>query len=204
MAALRRFLVSALSLLLLGSAGTALAGAPFISGTSSVTYPNDPGFEGLYKYCVELSWDTGASGLSHASVFIGLETCECICNTGVVQFPTPAGTSTGDPEPCVEEYVGDYQCAGDPTIPQGLDGAAVKFEHDEIDGCEPGQAGTGTFCFYSVFPPAPYNVDPQALGLKYGQDTMLGELVGFLPICQCVVPTRTSTWSMLKRQLTNP
>jgi hypothetical protein len=176
----------------------AVAGDCGISGTVSASQPNDPGFEGLWKYTVNLTWDTDAQGLSHASVFLGLETCECVCNSGVVQFPSPAGTSTGDPEPCVENYNGQYACMGDPTIPAGMNSPAVKFEHDEIDGCEPGNSGTGTFCFYTIFPPAPANSNPSGVGIKYGTNSCLGELSGQMPVCQCVVPVQPTTWGRVK------
>jgi hypothetical protein len=179
----------------------ALADECGIDGTVTATQPNDPGFEGLWKYCVDVTWDTsigGGGGLSHASVFLGLETCECVCNSGVIVFPSPAGTSNGDPDPCVENYNGEYACMGDPAIPDGMNSPAVKFEHDEIDGCEPGSTGTGTFCFYSIFPPAPANSYPSGLGLKSGGGECVGELTGQMPTCQCAVPVQPTTWGRVK------
>jgi hypothetical protein len=171
-----------------------------ISGTITATYPNDPGFEGLWKYCVDVSWnaDQGqGSGLSHASVFLGLEACECICDEGIVEFPSPAGTSTGDPD-CTELYNGEYACLGDPAIPEGLNSPAVKFEHDEDPACEAVNIGTGTFCFYSLLPPAPYSSNPEGVGLKTGSGYCLGEITGNSPMCSCVTPTVISTWGHVK------
>jgi hypothetical protein len=172
-----------------------------ISGTITATYPNDPGFEGLWKYTVNVAWESDESqggALSHTSVFLGLEACECICDEGIVAFPSPAGTSTGDPE-CTESYNGEYACLGDPAIPDGIDSPAVKFEHDEEPSCQPGFSGSGIFCFYSPLPPAPYNVNLGGLGLKTGNGEYLGEVSGNSPTCQCETPVVVSTWGQIKR-----
>src|SRR5688572_33278528 len=93
-------------------------GVDCVSGTVTVSQPNDPGFEGLYKYCVEATWDVGQFGLSHIDFFLEFESCECICDPELfgVSFGSPAGTSNGKDD-CTVEYEGFWLCMGDPTIP---------------------------------------------------------------------------------------
>jgi hypothetical protein len=176
-------------------AGPALANDVCVVGTVTVSQPNDPGFEGLYKYCVTATWDVGQFGLSHIDFFLELENCECACEEGVVQFPTPAGTSDGVPEPCTVEYAGEYLCMGDPTVPEDMNGPAVKY--DAIPGeCEPGSTGTGTWCFYSPFPPAPASTHTSAI--KHGGEICYGVVTGSLPMCDCSTPTHHSTFGRIK------
>jgi hypothetical protein len=177
------------------------AQAQCISGSITASFPDDPGYEGLWKYTVELSWDTGAQGLSHSSIFLGLENLECVCNPTIFQFPNPAGLSDGEDcnggvDPVV--YSGEYVCLGDPTIPVGMGKPAVKFDHVDNPECEPGSSGSGTFCFYSPFPPAPFTVDPEGLGVKYGTNTCLGEFSGTPPQGDCSVPAQITTWGLMK------
>lgn len=188
-------------LLLAVLAAPALAEEPCsISGTISAEITNDPGFEGLYKYTLEFSWSTN-KGLSHTDIFLGLENLICICEPIVVQFPDPAGTSDGegDEGDCEAQYAGQYACMGDPTIPQSLNMPAIKFEALN-GGCEPTKSGSGTLCFYSPFPPAPYTENPEALGVKAGQDTCLGPLAGTPPLGDCSVPVEAASWGTLKNR----
>lgn len=170
-----------------------------ISGAVTAELSSDPGFEGLYKYTVTFSWST-SYGLSHADVFFALSNLECRCHPGIVLFPDPAGTAEGEtPEggSCTAVFSGEYACMGDPTIPEGM-GPAIKFEHPDDPECEPGKSGSGILCFYSPFPPSPYTVNPEGLGVKAGTTTCLGELVGTPPLGDCSVPTAPATWGTLK------
>ena len=174
--------------------------------TVTATFPNDVGFEGLYKYTISGSWDTGVSnGLSHISFLYELE-CPCICDTTeagsfFAQFPTPAGTATGEDSlgnACDVDFIGLHECQGDPTLPSNS--PAIKFELPEGQGCETTNTGTGTWCFYSPLPPLPVDTYVDAVMIKYGGNFCSGDLTGELPNCSsCApVPTERATWGRIK------
>jgi hypothetical protein len=170
-----------------------------LSVTVSAQLSTDPGFEGLYKYTVTGSWDVTRFGLSHIDFFLQLKDLECICDPAVVKFGTPAGTSdgVGDEGPCVVNYEGLYYCMGDPSIPDELQAPTIKF--NSINGdCEPGVTGTGTWVFYSPFPPAPFSVDPAGAAIKHGQLVCVGQLAGTMPMGDCSTPTRATSWGQMK------
>ncbi len=166
--------------------------------TSEVS--TDPGFVGMYKYTVTGSWDVTKFGLSHLDIFIALGNCACRCNDQLFKFAYPAGTSNGWNQTtglCTALYEGEYLCNRDPSIPSALAGPTVKF--DTIDnGCSPMTTGSGSWAFYSLFPPAPYTVYADAVAIKHGQGTCTGALSGTLPVCDCTVPATPSTWGHLK------
>ena len=167
--------------------------------TVTAELSTDPGFEGLYKYTVTGCWDVSQFGLSHIDFFLQLKDLECICNEGVVKFPTPGGTSDGvsDEGACKVTYTGIYNCKGDPTVPAELNAPTVKFDADEGD-CEPGVTGCGTWVFYSPFQPGPYSVDPEGAAIKHGQDVCLGTLKGTLPVADCSTPAGPTSWGNVK------
>jgi hypothetical protein len=176
-----------------------LVGAPshaqVIWGTSSATFPHDPGFEGMWKYCLEVEWDTSGHGLSHTVLFIGLEDCLLYCDPGYFAFPDPAGTGPGEGG-CTVIYHGSFLCEGDPTMP-GDDGPTLKFEYDELVGCEPGATGTATLCFYSMGVPTDPELFIDYLGIKYGTSTDTGDLQGVLPSCT-TSPVENASWGTIK------
>ena len=167
--------------------------------TVSSQVSTDPGFEGLYKYTVSGSWDVGRYGLSHIDFFLTLKELECICDPRVAQFATPAGTSDGEglTDPCTVLYEGKYNCKGDPTVPAELRVPTIKFNAVNAD-CQPGVTGTGTWVFYSPFPPAPYSVDPQGVAIKHGLQVCLGPLAGTMPMGDCSTPAETRSWGGVK------
>lgn len=173
-----------------------------LDGTLTAEITDDPEFEGLYKYTLVVNWDTGGQALSHLDIlFMEFVTCECVCDEVTILFGDPAGTSdgspNGDPPPsCEVAYDGDWVCMGDPSLPEGMQGPAIKW--DAINGdCEPTPAGTGTFCFYT--PLAPAGSDMHELIVKYGQNDCTGDLMGQGPGCPCAVPMRVRTWGEVKR-----
>jgi hypothetical protein len=170
-----------------------------VSMTVDATFPNDPGFEGLYKYTVTGCWDVTQFGLSHIDVFLALKTLECICDPNVVKFPVPGGTSdgVGDSGPCTVNYEGLYFCMGDPSIPAELAAPTVKW--NALNGeCEPGTEGCGTWVFYSPFPPAPSATHEDAVAIKHGQLVCVGDLTGELPMGDCSTPSRPTSWGSMK------
>ncbi len=171
-----------------------------VSMNVTVSQPNDPGFEGLYKYTVTGSWDITQFGLSHIDFFLALKNLECICDPRVVRFPAVPGTSTGssDAGPCTVLYDGVYNCMGDPTVPQELRAPTVKFNDIGGDACKAGVTGTGTWYFYSPFPPAPYAVYPNGVAIKHGQQVCTGDLAGFMPMGDCTTPAAARSWGGVK------
>jgi hypothetical protein len=166
--------------------------------------PNPDDLElGDYKYCVEVSWDTGNPfALSHADVLLALGYCPCACADFPFGSADIAGTSTGYNENfatyCVVYYIAEYLCKGDPSISETLGEALVKFEPDEeIGSCAPMNHGEGTFCFYSDWEPRP--VDDELLVLKAGQSICFGHLVGELPECYCDSPALPESWGTVKK-----
>lgn len=168
------------------------------SGSITVTVSSDPGFVGLYKYCVDVSWNLDQFGLSHLDVFLGLPDCPCICDPNFVKFATPAGSASPPDDSCDHPFLGSYVCKGDPSLPAGMNGPAVKFTPDAVSTCDVSLGGSGTFCFYSPMPPAAPATHTNALAIKHGQETCYGDIVGSLPICDCALPTQTGTWGALK------
>jgi len=170
-----------------------------ISGTLTASISTDPGFENMYKYCLEVTWDLGRHDLSHLDLFLKLENCECICDPQFIQFDDPAGSSssTGDDAPCDNDYSGDYVCVGDPSLPELMMGPAIKYELKN-PGCQPGLIGVGEFCFYSPMPPGNATVVPEGLVIKHGQQVCSGDLLGVLPICNCYLQKAPGTWGELK------
>jgi hypothetical protein len=169
------------------------------SGTVTAELSNDPGFVGLYKYCLSLDWSLSQFALSHPDLFIGLEDCECVCDPSVVQFGDPAGhsTSSEDGESCDNDYYGEYVCMGDPSLPAAMNGPAVKWEPYPAS-CEPGTEGSGTFCFYSPLPPGDAMTHSNAIAIKHGQETCYGDVQGVLPQCDCTVEGHHTHFGQLK------
>ncbi len=170
-----------------------------VTMTVSAVVSNDPGFVGLYKYTVTGSWDIQQYGLSHIDFFLTLKELECICDPRVAQFAAPAGTSDGSglAGPCTVFYEGKYNCKGDPTVPPELRVPTIKFNALSAD-CAPGVTGTGTWTFYSPFPPAPYSVDPEGVAIKHGQQVCLGALAGTMPMGDCSTPAESQSWGGVK------
>ena len=189
------FLCAGLALLLAASPAAAQQCG---SGTITVTVSADPGFEGLYKYCVDSSWNLDQFGISHLDVFLQLPDCPCICDPNFVKFATPAGSASPPDDSCDHPFLGQYVCKGDPSLPAGVSGPAVKFTPDAVSTCDVSLAGSGTFCFYSPMPPAPPSTHSNAIAIKHGQETCYGDLVGSLPTCDCALPTQATTWGGLK------
>lgn len=168
--------------------------------TVTAAVSNDPGYVGLYKYTVSGSWDVTRFGLSHLDIFVALQNCACKCDSRIFNFASPAGTSSGMGESiglCTVLYTGSYLCNGDPSIPSSLSGPTVKFSPVD-DGCSAMTVGSGTWVFYSPFPPAPYSVYPDAVAIKHGQGVCTGDLAGQLPVCDCSVPAQQSSWGHMK------
>ncbi len=210
------------------------AGAdPLLSGTSTATFSEDLTL-GEWKYCIEVTWDSGQPprGLSHLDLILTLSQC-CRCEDLPFSAHNPAGVSSGEPregpvfdveqedigpdgsedgsssaafaiditfslseDECLVYYTAELSCDGDAAIP-GLNVPLIKFEPIE-DGCTPGPTGTGVFCFYSNWPPAPIVSGDALLAVKAGQNRYFGNLSGVLPGCALPSATERVSWSMVR------
>ena len=172
---------------------------PTLSAQVVVSTPNDPGFIGLYKYTVTLSWDVGTHDPSHVDVLVGLTDCACVCDSRLFKFGVPAGLSTGVNASgnCQVPYAGTYVCKGDPSIQNMTAGPAIKFTPDETL-CSTNETGSGTFVFYSPLPPGAPQIQDNAIAIKHGTDTCYGSLMGPLPMCDCTVPAQAASWGKMK------
>src|SRR6266853_476880 len=101
---------------------------PTMSANVAVTNPSDPGFPGLFKYTLTVTWGVGAHDPSHLDILLGLNDCACVCDPRLFKFASPAGTSTGvnGGGGCTVPYYAAYACTGDPSI-QEMTGPAIKF-----------------------------------------------------------------------------
>jgi hypothetical protein len=182
-------------------AAVSLAAQEFVWGTCTAELTSDPGYEGYWKYCIDMGWDvTGydGHGLSHVDVFLGLEDCECVCSEGYFAFTDTVGSGPGtlNGGPCTVYWHGTFNCEGDPTIPDGV--PLIKFQYFEGE-CEPDKAGSASVCFYSVASPVPAGTFIDAFGIKFGPYFEKGDLVGVLPSCDTAHSvTETSVWGRLK------
>ncbi len=178
-------------------AAASAASGQAIWGTSTASPATEPGYEGYWKYCFDIEWDTtsyGGYGLSHSSVFLGLEDCSAACSPGAFAFADTVGSSGGDDD-CTVWYYALFECGGDPHFPQ-FPFPTIKFEYYE-DDCEPGGVGSAHLCFYSIFVPSPPADHPNRLGIKFGLSTETGPLDGQLPMCE-TSPAETVSWGTIK------
>ncbi|MBN1631344.1 MAG: hypothetical protein JW990_16395, partial [Thermoleophilia bacterium] len=86
--------------------------AAVIDGTSTAEGYGEPGFEGYWRYCIDVSWDTaemGGHAMSFVNFFISLGECPCACSPGLVRFAYPAGTGIGE-DGCEIALNGIYDC----------------------------------------------------------------------------------------------
>ena len=166
-------------------------------GTSTAEISTDPGFEGYWKYCIEINWDLkdiGPWALSHASLLLG-EDCVCECNDTYFAFADTIGSGPGEGG-CEVYYYAELECEGDPTIP--FPEPTLKFEPFEGD-CEPDVVGTAYLCFYSFLFPTSHGTFEDCLVVKFSTRHITGDLEGVLPLCDPgASATERSTWGAIK------
>jgi hypothetical protein len=190
---LARILVSVLAIVALPAA--ALAG---VSGTSTMGYGTGE-FEGYWCYEITFTWDSPFS-LSNLSNFVGLEGLVCACDPGIFVFPDPAGTTTGyeDGMECTLDYMGEYVCNGNPSLPPELANySAVKWEPNP-ETCNAGTTGSGTVIFYSLLAPGADEYHADILVIKAGLETVIGGVSGPLPAADCDVDHEHDSLGQLK------
>jgi len=173
---------------------------------STATFPNDPGFEGLYKYTLTGGWDTGQYDLTQIDLALGLEECPCRCVEDILQLPQLAGWSVGfvpEQEPadsCSMSFGGQYLCEADLAVPSEFSGPTVKYVPNvpEEEDCEPGAMSSGTWWFYSHLAPGSPTTHEDQAALLRGQLLCVGDVIGELPICQCQTAVESKTWGGVK------
>jgi hypothetical protein len=204
-----------------------------VVGTVTATLSNDPGFEGLWKYCITFDYDDddGFDDSRGFEIFLPFdENCPCICTPDLIRFPDIAGHAPGndwydddDDGQCT--FIGYYNCLGDTTAPSGTSGPSISFGlppsgngYDDDDSeCDTDDSGTAEFCFYSALPPGPSGSYPIGSGDDSDDDDgdgdsdedseddgqCTGYITGQLPSCDCSVPTRSTTWGNVKSRFEN-
>jgi len=169
--------------------GAALA-SECVDGTITASLVTEGEHIGLYKYTIEISWNT-PQGLSNVTLDCGFDECACESSWW---FDDPAGTgSGGDPDSCDFEFSGEFNCQGNPSI--GIDHPILKWDAIQTEDCEAGATGSATLCFYTAAAPAPASV-PVIL-IKNGQNVCEGTIEGDCPF-PCPVSIEEGTWSSLK------
>jgi len=187
-----------LVMLVMTSAQLALAECS-INGTIEAGENTDPAGPG-WVYTMTINWDTGTVyALSHMDLLLDIAggTCSCADFMDAISWDDPIGYSDGHPS-CTVNYVGNLECAGDPSIPD-VDNILLKFEPIEIEGCEPGTTGTATFVFYSDLAPAPVDEDILSLVDKFAGNSCFGTLSGDFPAMSCdPVEIKNVQWGAAK------
>jgi hypothetical protein len=154
---------------------------------------------GAWKYTVELSWSSCDNhGLSHIDLLLGFKGHSCECEEFVFNFNDPAGNSDGvRDDDCVLFYEGEFECYGDPSLPD-IHEPILKFEPIEED-CEAGPEGSGTFVFYSNWEPGPVQTPNEWLVFKAAGNGCSGPLSGVLPGLACeTTASSEASWGDLK------
>ncbi len=181
-----------LAVVLVAFGGADIANA-CVSGTVTAQYQTTGPFAGLYKYTADISWTT-TQGLSNITLDCGFGDCPDEVCVETFMFATPGGTSDGEGG-CTVDYEGEFNCNGNPSI--GFTDPIIKWDALDDNGCEPGNTGSGTFCFYSNLAPGPNSALPVIL-VKNGQNVCSGMLTGDCPQPPCVVPVKESTLGKVK------
>lgn len=167
-----------------------------MTATQNITDPLLP----TWTYSLTVTWDTGTPyALSHFDILLdaGGEVCTCGDFAMALEWPQPAGASDGEGMTCLVPYDLELECLGDPSI--DLQEIILKFEPREMNGCEPGATGTGTFTILSDVPPAPIAEPNLFLVDKHGQLVCHGQLSGVFPSLPCdPTEARASSWGCLK------
>ncbi len=155
---------------------------------------------GAWKYTLDITWDSGDNhGLSHIDLLLGFEGHSCECEEFLFAFGEPAGVSDGlyGDDACVLFYEGEFECHGDPSLPDVYE-PILKFEPIEED-CEAGPMGGGTFVFYSDWNPEPVETPNEWLVFKAAGNQCRGPLTGELPELGCEsTASNPASWGELK------
>jgi hypothetical protein len=185
------------ALVVAAAAGT---GQDYVWGESDAWVSDDAGFEGYWKYSMSIGWDVSeysdpAHATSHVSILLGLDNCLDVCKDGYFAYPDTVGAGTGE-GPCTVYYYLEFDCAGDPTVPDPV--PTIKFE-PYPSYCEPDIVGTASVHFYSIAPPDTESTAPAYVWIKFGQYVERGTIEGVLPMCvDITVSTETSAWGAIK------
>ena len=194
----RMIVLSMLAGIWMLAASGPVAANPDVWATGTAEFTTDPGFEGYWKYCYEVSWIGLPHGVSHIDVLLWMvEDCPCLCSQGYFAFADTVGSGPGTPngELCVVYYYGFFECDGDPSV--GLETPVVKFEPFD-DHCEPDVEGWAYLCFYSVA--EPIQIGPaDCVGIKFAGEFAVGNLTGVVPGCDTAHSSVENTvWGKIK------
>jgi hypothetical protein len=174
------------------------ASAQCVSGTISSELQLSGPYAGLYKYTIEITWDS-PQGLSNITLDCGYDCAPTLACQQQHEFDNPAGYSDGEPAVCQVDYVGEFNCNGNPSI--GITYPIVKWNAVYSGGCEPGATGSGTFWFYTIIAPTPDSPLPIIIE-KNGQNVCDGIVLGDCPTL-CTVPVEDASWGEVKSHYLN-
>ncbi len=136
----------------------AAIGDSLLTGTS-IGQPSGEYELGLWKYCVDVVWDSGTPprGLSHLDLVLDLEECGCACWNLGFDAHNPAGSSSGEArtEPLVGVDVLDP--------PPGESGGSAYAVPDPTDPADPVDEDECTVYYIAEFK---CDGDPTVPGLE--------------------------------------
>lgn len=150
-----------------------------------------------WLYCIDFSY-TILDSLDQVSVF--LPECAQGCDSGMIKFPTPAGTLsgvTGAGDTCTVELAGNFYCHGDPAL-NAPPVPTVTWTPTNADTCHATMPGVGHICFEMNVAPGAPREQTNAITILTGDGQCWGTLKGTLPGCNPPIPTQPVTWSDLK------
>jgi hypothetical protein len=181
---LRYFFLMAIVVAYLAARPTRGLAAGTVEATCAAELSTDPGFEGLWKYTVDMTWDLEAQSVGHLDIFLDVTVFDDTCSSSSVVFPLPAGASTGINawgNLCNVEYIGEFLCKDDPSLKEDSLGYTVKYEPIEVN-CQTDVTGTGTFYFYTGVAPGLSGFHEDAIAIKHGSNVDFGGVEGELPL----------------------
>ncbi len=169
------------------------ASSQCVSGTVSAELQKEGSWVGLYKYTIEIVWET-PRGLSNVALDFGMEACpSSACAVDWFFDPTAGSGHGGDPNSCDFTFQGEFNCHGNPSI--GVGYPVLKWDAISDGACEADGQGTAALSFYSAFPPT--SPLASAILIKNGQFVCEGRVEGLAPLV-CPVPVQRLSWSLVK------
>jgi hypothetical protein len=157
-----------------------------ISGHIEATDDSSRPDLGAWEYILTMDWNTGSElGLLQFSLYLDDLSRGCSC--GQLQSAVTPGDTSGfslsGKVDCPVYYYCTFDCEGDPDLP--VLGKMLTFHPYGDPICQAGSIGTGTFRFYSDFPPVPISASDLYLKDAYESFVGMGAVLGVFPALAC-------------------